>query len=93
MNLGSPTKKQTDEVLPFISTFNQNNPPAYNAIKNSVEALNCVICRWVILVKCRNNPPAYNSKRQPPNLKKLLIKAEFSNEEEGVRKCQDLRCE
>ena len=34
-----------------------------------------------------------NSKRQPPNLKKLLTKAEFSNGEVGVRKCHDLRCE
>ena len=34
-----------------------------------------------------------NSKRQPPNLQKLLTKVEFSNGEVRVRKCQDLRCE
>ena len=39
-----------------------------------------------------NNVPGFesikliNSKRQRPNLKKLLTKAEFSNEEVGVKK-------
>ena len=28
-------EKQTVEVLPFISTFNLNNPPEYNTIKNN----------------------------------------------------------
>ena len=32
-------------------------------------------------------------KQQPTNLKKLLTKAEFSNEEVGAKKCQDLQCE
>ena len=32
-------------------------------------------------------------KQQPPNLKKLLTKAEFSNEEVGAKKCQDSQCE
>ena len=55
--------KQTGEVLPFISTFNPNNLPVYNAIKNSVEVLQ------------RKNVPGFesikliNSKRQPPNLR------------------------
>ena len=32
-------EKQTDEVLPFISTFNLNIPAVYSTIKNSVEVL------------------------------------------------------
>ena len=73
MNLGNQ-KKQTDGVLPFISTFNLNKPSVYKAIKNPVEVLK------------RNNVPGFqsikliNSKQQPANLKKLLTKAEFSNE-------------
>ena len=41
----------------------------------------------------RNNIPGFqnikliNSMLQPPNLKKLLAKAEFNSEEVGVRKC------
>ena len=86
MNLGNQ-KENKHEDLPFISTFNPNNPPIYNAIKNSVEVLK------------RNNVSGlesikpFNSKREPPNLKKLLTKAEFSSEEVDVKKCQDLRCE
>ena len=72
MNFGNQ-KENKHEDLPFISTFNPNNPPIYNAIKNSVEVLK------------RDNNPEFesikliNSKRQPPNLKKLLTKAEISN--------------
>ena len=68
-DLRKTKEKQTDEVLPFISTFNQNNLSVYNSIKNSVEVLK------------RNNISGFgnikliNSKRQPPNLKKLLTKA------------------
>ena len=46
-----------------------------------------------VKVLSRNNVPGFesikliNSKRQPPNLKKLLNKTEFGNEEIGVRKC------
>ena len=85
--LRKPKEKQSDEVLPFISSFNPNNPSAFNAIKNSVEVLK------------RNNIPGFesikliNSKRQQPNLRKLLTKMEFSNEEVGVKKCQDSRYE
>ena len=37
--LRKPKEKQTDEVLPFISTFNPNNLPVYNTIKNFVKVL------------------------------------------------------
>ena len=78
-DLRKPKEKQTDEVLPSISTFNRNNPPVYNPTKNSIEVLK------------RSNAPEFesikliNSKRQPSNLKKLPTKAEFSNEEVGFK--------
>ena len=81
--LRKPREEQADEVLPLIFTSHPINSP----IKNSVEVLK------------RNNDLGFesinliNSKRQPPNLQKLLTKMEFSNEEVGVRKCQDLRFE
>ena len=37
--LRKPKEEQKDDVLPFISTFNSNNVPVINAIKNSVEVL------------------------------------------------------
>ena len=79
--------QKKNKVWPFISKFNSNNPPVYNAIKNSLRVLK------------RNNVLGFesikliNSKRQPLNLKKLVTKVEFSNDAVGVRKCQDLRCE
>ena len=33
------------------------------------------------------------SKQQPPNLKKILTKTEFSKKQVGVIKCPDKRCE
>ena len=64
-------------MLPFISTFNPNNPPAYN----SVEVLK------------RNDVPGFesikllSSKHKRPNIKKIMTKAEFSNKEVGVKMC------
>ena len=58
----------------------------YNVIENFVKVLK------------RNNAPEFetikliNSKRQPPNLKKLLTKVKFSNEGAGVRRCHDFLC-
>ena len=60
-----------ENLCRFISKVNPNNPTVYNPIKNFVEVLK------------RNNVPGFesikiiNSKRQQPNLKKLLSKAEF----------------
>ena len=65
-----PKEKQTDEFLPFISTFNPNNLPLYNAIQNSVKVI------------MRNSVPEFKSikhinsnRQQQPKLKKLLAKA------------------
>ena len=87
-DLRKAKEKKEDNVLPFISTFNPNNPAVFNTIKDSVEVLS------------RNKVPGFqnlnliNSKRQAPNLKKLLTKAEFTkNKETGVRMCNKPRCE
>ena len=43
-------------------------------------------CRWVW------KPKRNKSKRQAPNLKKIITKAEFSQKQVGVYKCTDKRC-
>ena len=64
--LREPRETQTVETLPFISTFDPNNPPVYYAMKNFIEVFK------------RNNVPEFesikliNSKPQPANFKKLL---------------------
>ena len=37
INLGRKTRKQTNEVLPFIFTLNPSSPTVYNTIKNFAE--------------------------------------------------------
>ena len=64
--LGKPKEKRTDEVLSFISTFNPNNSSVYDAIKNSVEV------RMRNIVPGSESIKLVTSKRQPPNLKKVL---------------------
>ena len=44
-------------------------------------------------VGCFENLRVLKSKRQAPNLKKILTKAEFSQKQVGVYKCPDKRCE
>ena len=68
------TKAQDDILLlPFVSTHNPNNPQVINIIKSSVDYLQS------------NQVPGFSkelkviqSRRQAPNLKKLLTKAEFT---------------
>ena len=86
MNLGNQKKnKQMKFYHLFLYLIQITHLDITNIVKNSVEVLK------------RNNVPGFesikliNSKQQPPNLKKLLIKVEFSNEKVGIRKCQDLQ--
>ena len=81
MNQGNQKK---NKQMKFYVLFNLNNPSVQNAIKNCVKVLR------------RNNISGFesirliNSNLQPSNFKKLLTKAELSNEEVGVKKYPDL---
>ena len=78
-----PTPKiiSNDNSLLFITTYNPNNPKVYEMIDKSVECLK------------RNklggfeNLRVIKSKRQVPNPKKNLTKAEFSQKQVGIFKC------
>ena len=75
-----------DNIIPFISTHSPNNPQIYNLIKSAYGILK------------RNEVPGFKdlrliqSKRQAPNLKRILTKAQFSNKIPMVVKCGDPRC-
>ena len=80
-------KSSNEDILPSITTFNPNNPNIYSFLKSSV---NCL--------KNNNDSGFHNikliqSKRQSPNLKKLLTKAEFGEVLSGTYNCSDKRCE
>ena len=61
----NPEKPKSENILPFITTFNPNNPNIYSTIKSSVHCLK------------NNNVSGFHNmnliqrKCQPPNLKKL----------------------
>ena len=84
--LRQPKVINDENNLTFISTFNPNNPNIYNLIKTSVKTLE------------NNNVNGFkninliHAKRQPPNLKRILTKSLFTNQEPGVFKCRDSRC-
>ena len=70
-----------DNSLPFITTYNPNNPNLHEMIDKSVECFK------------QNKVRVIKRKRQVPNLKRILTKAEFSQKQVGVYKCPDKRCE
>ena len=86
--LRQKSTKTSEHILPFISTHNPNNAQVFNIIKSSVDYLKA------------SKAPGFNkelkvikSRRQAPNLKKILTKAEFTSRNPGVSKCCDKRCE
>ena len=85
--LRTPKTISNDNSLPFITTYNPNNPNVYEMIDKSVE------CLKRNKVDGFENLKVIKSKRQAPNLKRILTKAEFSQKQVGVYKCPDKRCE
>ena len=85
--LDTPKTISDDNSLPFIATYDLNKPIVYEMIDKSVECL-----KWN-KVASLESLRLIKSKRQAPNLKKILTKAEFFQEQVGVFKCPDKRCE
>ena len=86
-DLRKPKKPSKENILPFITTFNTNNPNIYSTIKSSVNSLKNND------VSGLHNIKLIQSKRQSPNLKKLLTKAEFGEVSSGTFNCSNKRCE
>ena len=85
--LRTPKTISNDNSLPFITTYNPNNPNVYEIINKLVE------CLKQNKVADLENLRVTKSKRQAPNLKKILTKAESSQKQVGVFKCPDKKCE
>ena len=85
--LRTPKIMSIDYSLPFITTYNPNNPNVYEMADKSVE------CLKRNKVDGFENLRIIKSKRQAPNLKRILSKAEFSQKQVGDYKCPDKRCE
>ena len=81
------SKKSNENILPFIATFNPNNPNIYSTTKSSVN------CLRNNNVSGFHNIKLIQSKRQPPISKNFLTKVEFGEVLSGTFICSDKRCE
>ena len=85
--LRKPKNPLNENILPLITTFNPNNTNIYSTIKLSVH------CLKKNNISGFHNIKLIQSQRQSPNLKKLLIKAEYGEVLSGTFNCSDKRCE
>lgn len=90
-DLLKPQNKNNDKnILTFVHTYNPNNKEMCSVINNSLKILQ----GSNKLQNMLNNTKIIMSKRQAPNLKKLLTKAKINNtlSKPTVSKCQNKRC-
>ena len=82
--------KLESEILPFVYTHNPKNPNMVPLIRSSLELLKSN----PHMNKVLNSSKFVPSKRQPPNLGKLLVRAKFSDSKTtgGSFKCGDKKC-
>ena len=88
------TKDTTEgtNIISCVTTLNPQNPEIYT---DKIQ-LKYILHRNEALHQCFRNKTFLKSKRQPPNLKRLLTKAKFTmkqTEECSVRKCNEPRCD
>ena len=86
-DLRKPKKLSNKNILPFITIFNPNNHNIYSTIKSLVN------CLKNNSISSFHNIKLVQSKHQPPNLKRLLTKAEYGEVLPGTNNCNDKRCE
>ena len=80
-----------NSLIPYVTTFNPHNPEIYPELRYN----KAILLRDEILKTLFSKKSFLKSKRQPPNLRKLLTKAKFSNKNETkftVTKCKEPRC-
>jgi hypothetical protein len=86
--LRTPKDKSDENVSTFVTTYNPNNVNMWNIVQNSIGVLSTdTRCN-----KLMNHINLINSRRQPPNLKKLLTSAKFDSNQHIISRCSDKRC-
>lgn len=83
-------KHETNKILPLVITHNPNNPQVIGTIKENLKFLNNSTKMKSVLDQTK----VIVSRRQPKNLKRHLMKAQFSSEKitPVVTKCEEPRC-
>ena len=86
--LRTPKATVETNTCAFVTTYNPNNKNMGNILHNSLDVLN-TDSRCARLLNSIN---IIHSRRQPPNLKKILTRARLDTVIPSVTKCQDKRC-
>ena len=68
--------KNEEEVLPYVSTFNPNNTEMFGIFKNNMN----ILTNDQTMREALSTSKIIKSKRQPPNLKRLITKAKFTEQ-------------
>ena len=82
---------QDSNLIPYVTTFNPHNPEVYPDIEKNKSLL----LKEEKMKTIFSSKSFLKSKRQSPNLKKILTKAKFSKHSEmhfEVTKCNEPRC-
>ena len=74
--LSTCTHTSNEEVLPYVSTFNPNNTEMFGIFKNNMH----ILTNDQTMSEALSTSKIIKSKRQPPNLKRLITKAEFTEQ-------------
>ena len=76
--LRKPKEKGREEIIPFVSTHNPNNPNIFPIIRQTFESFQ----HSKTMSNVFNGKKLINSMRQAPNLERLLCKSKFMPVEE-----------
>lgn len=82
--------KRDNKTIPYVSTFNPRNPEIYSQLRNDINILQRDSHMKTVL----EDFTVIKSKRQLPNLKRLLTRAKFCTQEKTpqVQKCGRPNC-
>ena len=70
------TEKKTEDILPYVSTYNPNNTEMFGILKGNSH----ILTNDQTMREALSTTKMIKSKRQPPNLKKMLTKAKFADQ-------------
>jgi hypothetical protein len=88
--LRNPQCKEEGNIIPFVNTHNPSRPNIFKHIREALPVLNSS----PRMKDALEDTKFINSKRQPPNLKHILVNARFIEHQgnTGSRQCGDKKC-
>ena len=85
-------EKKAEDILPYVSTYNPNNTEMFRILKGNIH----ILTNDQTMREALSTSKIIKSKRQPPNLKKILTKAKFAEQASRtmhkVFKCNRANC-